>query len=144
MYLNFSRMDIADLNLISSILNSDFDDFWTHSVLKDELQSVNSLYFKATIDNEIVAFAGIKIILENCDLMNIVTKKSYRNRGIGKSLLDYIISNCKSLNLASITLEVNETNSIAIHLYEDLGFEKIGIRKNYYKDNNGLLMKKYI
>ena len=142
MNLKISRMQISDLDSIHDILVSDFDDFWPPSVFKEELQNSNSLYFMAKIDDEIVGFAGIKVVLDEADLMNIVTKKSYRNIGIGKSLLNYIISHCKNLGLHSITLEVNENNSVAIHLYENLGFQKVGIRKNYYKNDNGLLMTK--
>lgn len=144
MNLKISRMQISDLDSIHDILVSEFDDFWTPSIFKEELQNSNSLYFMAQIDDEIVGFAGIKIILDEADLMNIVVKKSYRNKGIGKSLLNYIISNSKDLDLQSITLEVNENNSVAIHLYESLGFQKVGFRKNYYKNDNGLLMTKQI
>lgn len=144
MNLKISRMQISNLDSIHDILVSEFDDFWTPSIFKEELQNSNSLYFMAQIDDEIVGFAGIKIILDEADLMNIVTKKSYRNKGIGKSLLNYIISNSKDLGLQSITLEVNENNSVAIHLYETLGFQKVGFRKNYYKNDNGLLMTKQI
>lgn len=142
MDLTISRMQISDLDLLADILVSDFDDFWDLSVLKEELSSDNSLYFVAKFNNEIVGFAGIKIVLDEADLMNIVTKKCYRNNGIGKSLLNHIISTSKDLGLISITLEVNENNSIAIHLYENLGFENVGLRKNYYGNDNGLLMRK--
>ena len=42
----------------------------------------NSKYLVAKINNEIVGFAGIKIILDSADIMNIVTKKTFRNKGI--------------------------------------------------------------
>lgn len=142
MNIQFYNMEISDLDLISDTLISDFDDFWTYSVLKEELESNNSQYFVAKIHNEIVGFAGIKIVLDECDLMNIVIKKSYRNQGIGKKLLEHIICIAKNQKLISITLEVNESNFPAISLYKNLGFENIGIRKNYYQNNNGLLMCK--
>ena len=72
--------------------------------------------------------------------MNIVTKKCYRNQGIGTLLLKNLISISKNLNLHSLSLEVNEENKTAIHLYENLGFKNIGIRKNYYKSKNGKIM----
>ena len=39
-------------------------------------------------------------------------------------------------------ITVNEQNKPAIHLYEKLGFEKLGVRKKYYNNNNGIIMKK--
>ena len=78
--------------------------------------------------------------MDEADIMNIVTKKSYRNQGIGTLLLENLISICQNLNLSSLSLEVNEDNQTAIHLYKKLGFKEIGIRKNYYKNKNGIIM----
>ena len=74
--------------------------------------------------------------------MNIVTKKNYRRQGIGCLLLKNLITISKSLNAKSITLEVNENNSNAINLYTKFNFQKIGVRKNYYKNESAIIMKK--
>lgn len=135
-------MTLVDLENIKNILSSDFDEFWNYNVFKEELQSENSKYLVAKLNNEIIGFAGIKIIIDKADIMNIVTKKTYRNQGIGTLLLNEIISLCQKLNLTSISLEVNEINKSAIHLYENFGFEKVGNRKNYYNSSNAILMTK--
>ena len=135
-------MTLDDLETIKDILASDFDEFWNHNVFKAELQSENSKYLVAKLNNEIIGFAGIKIIIDEADIMNIVTKKIYRNQGIGTFLLNGIITLCKKLNLSSISLEVNEINKSAIHLYENFGFEKVGNRKKYYNGSNAILMTK--
>ena len=135
-------MTLDDLETIKDILASDFDEFWNYNVFKEELQSENSKYLVAKLNNEIIGFAGIKIIIDEADIMNIVTKKAYRNQGIGTFLLNGIITLCKKLNLSSISLEVNEINKLAIHLYENFGFKKVGNRKNYYNNYNAILMTK--
>ena len=135
-------MTLDDLKTIKEILISDFDEFWNYNVFKAELQSENSKYLVAKLNNEIIGFAGIKIIIDEADIMNIVTKKIYRNQGIGTFLLNGIITLCKKLNLSSISLEVNEINKSAIHLYENFGFEKVGNRKKYYNGSNAILMTK--
>ena len=66
--------------------------------------------------------------------MNIVAKKSFRNNRVGTLLLEGLLSLCKTLNLSSISLEVNEENVYAIHLYKKFSFETVGIRKNYYQN----------
>lgn len=135
-------MTLTDLDYIKDNLISDFDDFWTYQILKEELESKNSSYLVAKINNEIVGFAGIKIILDEADIMNIVTKKTYRNQGIGTLLLENLISLSKKLNLKTLSLEVSEENLPAIHLYRKFGFEYLGVRKNYYQDKNGYIMTK--
>ena len=142
MDFTFKKMDIQDLEEIKDILLSDFDDFWSYEVLIEELLSDSSLYIVAKKQNEIIGFAGIKIIIDEADIMNIVVKKSYRNNGIGSLLLEnlILISNKKNFNF--INLEVDCKNTIAINLYKKFGFEEISLRKNYYKNNDAMIMKK--
>ena len=142
MDFTFKKMDIQDLEEIKDILLSDFDDFWSYEVLREELLSDSSLYIVAKKQNEIIGFAGIKIIIDEADIMNIVVKKSYRNNGIGSLLLENLILTSNKKNLNFINLEVDCKNTIAINLYKKFGFEEISLRKNYYKNNDAIIMKK--
>lgn len=142
MNLTISKMTLDDFNLISTILTSEFDDFWNSNILKQELENTSCFYLVAKYKNEIVGFSGVNIVLDNADLMNIIVKKNYRNKGIGTILLKELINYCKKQNLKTFTLEVNVTNLIAIMLYENFGFKKIGIRKNYYNNDSAIIMQK--
>jgi len=144
MDLIFSNMNMSDLEEIKDILVSDFDDFWTYSILKDELNCSSSHYIVAKLNNDIVGFCGIKVVLDSADIMNIVVKKEFRNLGIGTALLNEIITLCLSLNLSSITLEVRKDNEYAISLYKNFGFETLGVRKKYYNGIDGFIMEKKI
>lgn len=139
--IEITNMTLEDLDSISSILISDFDDFWTLDILSSELKSNSSYYFAAKMNEEIVGFAGIKVILDEADIMNIVTRKNFRNLGIGGLLMKKLLDLSRSLGVKRITLEVNEENFSAIHLYEKFGFKNISIRENYYNDKNGFLMQ---
>ena len=140
-HLKIMPMTLEDLNQISNILISDFDDYWNYDTLRNELKTENSNYLVAKMNEEIVGFAGIKVMIDEADVMNIVVKKTFRNQGIGTLLLKKLMDLSKELNFTSITLEVMEENYPAIHLYKALGFTQIGIRKNYYQDKNGLIMR---
>lgn len=138
--IEISNMTLNDLNDIKDILTSDFDDFWTYSILESELKSSNSYYLVAKDNKKIVGFAGIKISLPDSDIMNIVVNKNYRHLKIGSYLLKNLIILANSLNVSSIFLEVNESNFPAISLYKKFNFKEIGFRKNYYKNNNAIIM----
>ena len=142
MEIQINKMKLEDLDCIKNILLTDFDDFWNYDIFKTELESKNSKYIKAKVGNEIVGFAGVKVVLEQADIMYIVTKKNFRNKGIGSLLLKSLIDICKKLNVSSIMLEVDENNLSAIHLYENFGFEVLSTRKNYYGTNSALIMRK--
>ena len=61
--------------------------------------------------------------------------------GIASKLLEKLIETAKSKKATLLTLEVNETNTNAIKLYEKYNFKKIGLRKNYYGQNkNAIIM----
>lgn len=133
--MEINKMEQSDLEQIKDCLTSDFDAFWTYDVLKDELSYSNSKYIVAkTSNNTIVGFAGIKIILDEAEIMNIVTKKSNRGKGIASLMLKHIISNCKNNNIKIINLEVNCQNTIAINLYKKYNFKEVGLRKKYYNN----------
>ena len=75
--------------------------------------------------------------------MNIVTQKSKRNFGIASMLLENLINKSIELGASTITLEVDENNSPALHLYEKYNFKKVGLRKKYYNGiNNAVIMTK--
>ena len=140
--VEISEMSIEDLKSLSDKLETEFDEFWSYSILEGELNSENSKYIVAKLNNEVIGFAGIKIMMTDADIMNVVVKKNYRNQGIGSFLLKNLIALSKEFSLSCITLEVMEENYPAIHLYKQFGFKECGLRKNYYKDKNGIIMKK--
>ena len=144
MDLKLSKMSIEDLKSIKNVLASDFDNFWSYDVLEEELECDNSYVIVAKVDeNTIVGFAGLKVILDEADIMNIVVKKEFRHNGIGFILLENLINHSKELNLKTITLEVNENNLSAIRLYDKFSFDKLGIRKNYYDGkSDAIIMSK--
>lgn len=146
MDLKIEKMNLEDLNSIKAILLTEFDSFWTYSTFEQELECENSHFIIAKNENnEIIGFAGLKIIIDEADIMNIVVKKRYRNNGIGSILLENLISYSKSLNLKTVTLEVNDHNLSAIRLYDKFNFDHIGIRKKYYNgENDAIIMSKKI
>lgn len=137
-----TQMNLNDFDLIEPIFSSDFDEFWNSNILKEELQSNNSKFIVAKIGDEVVGFAGFKILFDVADIMNIVVKKSFRNKKIGTLLLKTLIELFESFDLLCLNLEVNENNIYAINLYKHFGFEEICIRKNYYSNGeNAIIMK---
>ena len=101
--IEISTMMLNDLEQIKKNLQTDFDDFWNFKIFKEELANNNSMYLVLRYENEIVSFGGIKIILDEADIMNIVTKKDKRNQGFAKFLLNELITiaeeqNCKTIH----------------------------------------------
>ena len=142
--MEITQLTLKDLENMKDTLYSDFDNFWSYNVLKQELENKNTTYVVATENSQIVGFSGISVCFDEATLNNIVVKKSCRGRGIGGELLETLIELCADLNMKSLTLEVNSLNTPAINLYEKFGFKNLGIRKKYYNNSqDAIIMTKY-
>ena len=142
--MEINEMTLEDLELIKDTLYSEYDNFWSYNILKNELLNDKTTYIVAKENNQIVGFAGIMTCLDEATLNNIVVKKSCRGRGIGGELLDTIIELCADLNIKTLTLEVDSSNIPAINLYKKFGFKNLGIRKKYYNHtSDAIIMTKY-
>lgn len=141
MEISLEKMKIEDLELIDL---KNFDDFWTESILKDEILSDSSYYIVARFQNEIIGFAGLKFLLDEAHITNIATRIDKRKNGVGSKLLEGLINRAKEESSVLITLEVNTENLPAINLYKKYGFEILGVRKKYYDNKfDAYIMTKY-
>lgn len=144
MEIIINPMRLSALLEIKDILATQFDDFWNFEVFRLELENLNSKYLIATINSEIVGFGGIWKAVDDIHITNIVTKIDKRHLGIASSILKNLIELSKKEKVNSLTLEVSENNTNAIKLYEKYNFKKIGLRKNYYPQNeNAIIMTLY-
>lgn len=73
-------------------------------------------------------------------IVNIVSfyvKREYRNMGVGKNLLDEIMSHIRSLpDVTKISIGVNTTQIAAQRLYQNYGFEIVGKCKREFRDGD--------
>ena len=80
-------------------------------------------------DGAVVAFASY-LVVDDAELVFIVTDKTKLRKGYGKILLKETLD---ALSLPCV-LEVRESNTPAVKLYESFGFELLGKRKNFYSN----------
>lgn len=144
---------------IQTIKDTDFDRLfeieqaahitpWTMGTLKNT-HGGRYVNLKLLQDDNIVAFAICQTVLDEATLFNIAVEPSQQGRGLGKMLLLDLIEKLKARGIMTLWLEVRESNQVAKALYEQLGFNEVDIRKNYYptKDNkreNAIVMALYL
>ena len=141
MGIQISFMTEEDIECLSPIWLSDFDNFWPFSLLKAEFKNSNSICLVAKNENEIVGIASLWKCIDDIHITNIVVKRAFRGQKFGTALLEKMIEVSKNLDYSSIALEVNENNIIAKNLYLNHGFKELGIRKKYYNNkDNAIIM----
>ena len=114
-----------------------------NSILISKDQIINDLknnpfgaYLLYQKDQKIVGYLYYSKIYDRIEVNEIEVLEIYRRQNIASSMLEYLLSNISK----DITLEVRESNYPAINLYKKFGFTKLAIRKNYYKNEDALLM----
>ena len=106
---------------------------WHRESFQEMIEDKNACYLVALHQEEVVGACGLRNIVGDGEVTNVVTKKAYQNRGIGATLLNQLFSIGRTMGVEAYTLEVRVSNRPAIHLYQKLGFKKEGIRKNFYE-----------
>ena len=88
--------------------------------------------FCGYINNTLSSFISTIHVLDEIDIIEIGVIKEQRRQGIAHKLVSHLQKHCIKNGIRKIFLCVAENNIAAISLYEKTGFNKIGIRKNYY------------
>ncbi len=121
-----------------------FSSPWSEKALAHELENENS-HFLAAVSDRFLGYIGVQEICGEAYITNVAVFSEFRKSGIGRALLNAAADGAKSRGCEFITLEVRESNLPAIRLYESEGFEKVGVRKNFYSapTENGIIYTKY-
>ena len=121
-----------------------FHDPWSEKSIASELNNPLSCWLVAVQENAVVGYVGSQTVLGETDMMNIAVHPDYRRRGIAAKLVDALVADLKTMESHCLTLEVRASNAPARALYEQLGFQEIGCRKNYYRSprEDGLILRK--
>lgn len=92
--------------------------------------------------HRVVGFIGCWLIADEVHISTLAVHPSFRGQGIGRILLEASLDLSAQRGAEVATLEVRVSNAAAINLYQKMGFEVVGRRPGYYRDNgeDALLM----
>ena len=133
-----------DIPSVQTIENTCFATPLSLDMLKKEFANPDGAYLVAEVEGNVVGYAGYWSVVDEAQVMNVAVLPDYRRCGIGQALIRALCQTAQENHLASMSLEVRESNLPAIKLYEKMGFYSIGERKNYYRDNRetAIIMEK--
>ena len=119
------------------LLESDlFTNSWSENTLEEQLKIKTSLNLGLKVNNELISYVLCQDLFPEIEILRFGVKRKFQLQGKGKFLLKSLISLLKQKNYNRIFLEVNTSNSGAILLYKEFGFNDISIRKNYYFESD--------
>jgi ribosomal-protein-alanine N-acetyltransferase len=129
-------MRLEDLDAIHRIELASFSSPWPPNAYRSELES-NRLasYLVARVDDEIVAYGGMWLMVDEAHITTFAVHPSWRRQRIGERLLLAFLDLAIARRAREATLEVRLSNVSARRLYEKYGFRPVGLRPRYYSDN---------
>ena len=132
----FRTMQIDDLDAIMIIEPQIYPHPWTRGNFSDSISSGYSAWV-LLLDEKIIGYALLMMVLDEAHLLNLSIATAYQKQGLGRYLLEHMLQIAKNHQAANMFLEVRPSNISAIALYENIGFNEMAIRRNYYPAANG-------
>jgi len=124
-------MTKSDLSAVLLIENQIYPFPWSEGIFNDCLRA-GYHGFLLKQQEQILGYAMISVAVQECHILNICIKKEMQGKGLGRYLLEFLLEEAKELDAKSVFLEVRASNQGAMQLYQSMGFNELGIRKNYY------------
>ena len=132
MEIKYYHLTYDDIEMISNMESKFFGQPWSASSIATYMEKGNTIFLVAKHDEKIAGYAAVMCVLDEGNLVSIAVDEEFRNLGIASELLDIAYEEAKMRGVTSINLEVRQSNTPAIKLYEKENFEQIGERKNFY------------
>lgn len=142
--MEIESMKEAQVPQIAALERVCFSDPWSEKSILSELENPLSCWLVAMDGERLAGYVGSQTVLGETDMMNLAVDPDYRRKGLGKELILSLIEALRQRGSRCLTLEVRDSNAPARALYEGLGFQEIGRRKNYYRNpkEDALIYKK--
>lgn len=83
------------------------------------------------------AFAVTQVVLDEATLFNIAVHPDFQRQGLGRTLLQALITELGERGVMTLWLEVRASNAKAIALYRSFDFNEVSVRKGYYPSAEG-------
>jgi ribosomal-protein-alanine N-acetyltransferase len=129
-------MQVDDLDAIMAIEQKVYDYPWTIGIFRDCLR----VGYTCTVlhnHEDLIGYCVMSTAAGESHILNISVSKDYQGKGYGRVLAEHMIDTASKQKSEMVLLEVRPSNRSALHLYHNLGFNEVGIRKQYYPASNG-------
>ena len=134
--IGLREMRREDLPRVMEIERECFPTPWHESAYITEMSNRSAYYIVACMDEHIVGYTGMWVIMDEAHITTLGVDRDYRNCKIGEQLLVGLLDEAIRRGAKRATLEVRQNNEAAHRLYRKYGFAPAAIRHGYYTDNN--------
>jgi len=131
---NLRRMVAEDVAVVHALERRLFPvDAWPLEMFFAELAQPVCWYWVAEQDGAVVGYAGLVCTGAQADVQTVAVAAGQQGRGLGGELLRALLAEARRRGATEVLLEVRAENTVAQQLYARHGFERIGVRRGYYR-----------
>ena len=123
-----------DINSIAVIERLAFSDPWSEASFAGLLSGQRVCLTVAEANHSVVGYSVLLLATPDADLANLAVAPAARGYGVGRKLLDGVVSTARGAGVEHMYLEVRQSNARAIALYESVGFRPFSVRRKYYHE----------
>ena len=129
----------SEQSLIDSITREDT----LFLVCTEAVESADDVSYTKEAKQTVLGYIGMYLSFDEGDITNVAVAPEHRQRGVGQFLVAHAKVAAKEKRIENILLEVRVSNAPAISLYKKMGFEELGLRKNFYEHpvEDAIIMK---
>lgn len=131
------RMTIDDLPTVMRGELQSYPHPWTQGIFTDCLQSKRYSCWVLELDKKLKGHVVISAMAGEAHILNLCVYPELQGNGWGRKLLTEAEWIAKQHRAKTCFLEVRPSNLAGMHLYQDMGYNEIGMRKNYYPAKKG-------
>ncbi len=129
-------MMVEDLPAVLEIEQKVYPFPWSRQIFTDSMEA-GTLLVVMERKRQIVGYGVLSTAAGESQLLNIAVSPDLQGEGMGEILLRWLIEEARKRKSEMIFLEVRISNSTAQNLYQKLGFNEIGMRRDYYRAPGG-------
>jgi len=129
-------MKAGDLEQIMRIELAMYPFPWTQRIFEDCLR-VGYRCHVGEVDGDVAGYGVMSTGANEAHILNLCVSEEFQRRGLGREMLSFLLDEADTLEVHDVFLEVRPSNIGAITLYEQMGFNQVGQRKNYYPTETG-------
>ena len=138
--ISIKHINEKDIDLCYE-LDSNTISLWSKKQWANELKKDGIKVFGLLLSDLIIGICVFHVVFDEAQINFFAVNTQYRKKGFGTYLMNYLIKECKKLNIKKLFLEVSHSNFAAEKFYSRFDFSTVGIRRNYYKDGSDALLK---
>jgi ribosomal-protein-alanine N-acetyltransferase len=107
---------------------------WSETSLREALKEEGNHFLVARKGEDVLGFIVGRRVASEGEILNLAVRREWRRRGIGEALVEEMLASFQREKVATVFLEVRESNAAAVEFYGRLGFSKVGRRVGYYRE----------